>query len=131
MQLFLLLPVALIMQGTGLLRWETQAAHPQPQILLNDLHRPQPLGAEPYCPETREVAGGPAQLQPERDGGGRHGYQEQLDSPSPRACPPVEDWGPYSLRTSFPLDSVQEPRMSRELAKACLFLWTVQPWAGV
>lgn len=57
MRLFLVLPVALIMRRTGLLRWETQAAHPQPQTLLTNLHCPQPLGAESYCPE-RDKGGG-------------------------------------------------------------------------
>lgn len=57
MLLFLLSPVALITQRTGLLRWEIQAAHPQPQTLLTDLHLPQPLRAEPYFPE-RDKEGG-------------------------------------------------------------------------
>ena len=63
------------------------------------------------------MAGGPAQLQSERDGEGRHGCQEQLDSPSPRACPPVEDRGPYPLGTSLPPESVQGPQMSENLQR--------------
>lgn len=47
MLLFLRLPVALITWRTALLRWETQAAHPQPQSLLTDLHHPQTLGTKP------------------------------------------------------------------------------------
>lgn len=52
-----------------------ESIHPQHQPLLTDSHHPQTPGDEPCCPEGDQGRWpvGPAQLRPEKDGGGRHG----------------------------------------------------------